>query len=42
MGYLGRPDATREAFTSDGWLCSGDVGYISKVRPLLQQGHGLK
>jgi malonyl-CoA/methylmalonyl-CoA synthetase len=25
-GYWGRPDATREAFTDDGWFRSGDVG----------------
>ena len=31
MGYLGRPESTQEVFTSDGWLRSGDVGYISKV-----------
>ena len=25
-GYRGRPDLTREAFTSDGWLRTGDIG----------------
>jgi malonyl-CoA/methylmalonyl-CoA synthetase len=25
-GYWGRPDATRDAFTDDGWFHSGDVG----------------
>jgi acyl-CoA synthetase (AMP-forming)/AMP-acid ligase II len=24
--YWNRPDATRSAFTADGWFCSGDVG----------------
>ncbi len=27
-GYLGRPDATAETITPDGWLRSGDVGYV--------------
>jgi malonyl-CoA/methylmalonyl-CoA synthetase len=27
-GYLGRPDATREAFTDDGWFRTGDIGAI--------------
>lgn len=31
MGYLGEPAATREVMTSDGWLRSGDLGYISEV-----------
>ena len=28
MGYLNQAAKTREAFTPDGWLCSGDVGRI--------------
>ena len=32
MGYLGRPESTQEVFTSDGFLRSGDVGYVSKVK----------
>jgi pimeloyl-ACP methyl ester carboxylesterase len=27
-GYLGRPDATRAAFTVDGWLRTGDLGRL--------------
>ncbi|NLV77915.1 MAG: long-chain-fatty-acid--CoA ligase [Rhodococcus sp.] len=27
-GYLGRPDATREAIVEDGWLRSGDMGRV--------------
>jgi fatty-acyl-CoA synthase len=27
--YLGNPDATRAAFTSDGWFRSGDLGHVN-------------
>lgn len=27
-GYHGLPDATRDAFTDDGWFRSGDLGYV--------------
>ena len=27
-GYFNRPDATREAFTADGWLKTGDLGLV--------------
>ena len=29
-GYLGMPDKTREAFTTDGWFRTGDVGRIDE------------
>ncbi|MFC9836440.1 class I adenylate-forming enzyme family protein [Rhodococcus sp. NPDC127530] len=28
LGYYGRPDATAEAITDDGWLRTGDVAYV--------------
>lgn len=30
QGYLNRPELTSEAFTKDGWLCTGDVGQWNK------------
>jgi long-chain acyl-CoA synthetase len=27
LGYLNKPEATRDTF-ADGWLCTGDVGYL--------------
>ncbi|MEU8261659.1 acyl-CoA synthetase [Micromonospora sp. NPDC048999] len=27
-GYLNRPEAARESFTSDGWFCTGDIATI--------------
>lgn len=27
QGYLGNPDASRDAFDPEGWLRTGDVGY---------------
>ena len=29
-GYRGRPDLTREAFTIDGWLRTGDIGALDR------------
>ncbi|KAJ2053726.1 medium-chain fatty acid-CoA ligase faa2 [Coemansia sp. RSA 922] len=28
--YFGLPDKTREAFTEDGWLCTGDIGKVDE------------
>jgi long-chain acyl-CoA synthetase len=29
-GYFKSPDATRDVFTEDGWLKTGDIGYLDK------------
>ena len=28
-GYFGLPDETRETISDDGWLCTGDIGYMA-------------
>lgn len=32
VGYYNDPDATAEVMTSDGWLKTGDMGYIASIR----------
>lgn len=38
IGYYKRPEETAAAFTEDGWLKTGDIGYISDKRELFITG----
>ncbi len=38
MGYYKMPDETKEMFTQDGWLRTGDIGYITDDRQLFITG----
>ena len=38
MGYLNSPDKTRQVFTQDGYLRSGDYGYLDKDKHLFITG----
>ena len=38
LGYYKKPDLTAEAFTPDGWLRTGDLGYVTDDRILFITG----
>lgn len=41
MGYIGEPKATSDTLTEDGWLKSGDIGYINHVREREEEDTGV-
>lgn len=38
LGYYKNPEATREAFTADGWMRTGDLGTIDKEGNIFLRG----
>lgn len=38
LGYYNMPDETAEMFTDDGWLKTGDIGYVTEDRQLFITG----
>lgn len=38
LGYYEMPEATKKMFTEDGWLRTGDIGYITEDRELFITG----
>ena len=40
MGYLGHPEYTGKDLNDEGWMRSGDIGYIDKVSEATARGGG--
>jgi len=38
LGYFNKPEATQKAINSEGWLCTGDMGYFSPDGVLVWSG----